>query len=44
VTPFEQSTPIERIQLLLATISTDMYGMPCISLIISLRQFIFNGM
>jgi ankyrin repeat protein len=43
VTPFDDLDDIERIDILVATISTDMYGMSYTSLIFgSLRKLIYN--
>lgn len=42
VTPFENLSPGERIQLFFTTISNDLYGMAYFLIILSLSQFIFN--
>ena len=42
VTSFEGLNPSERMEILVAAITNDMYGMPRISIILSLRQLIKN--
>ena len=43
VTPFEGLSPDERIEILMATITNDMYGMSHISETVSFRQLIKNS-
>ena len=43
VTPFEGLSPNERMEILMATITNDMYGMSRVSVIVSFRQLIKNS-